>query len=1011
MIWGALLIYLLSPLIELGIIIALAVQVSQYKKANRELKLRLDDRQVAAPQEPDQQEILRQSVAPQESAQPESFTGHSTESAIERSEKNLHIPSAKVPEKHSASMSWRQGIFPLVTGVLFIILAGIIFATTTWNHLSDLAKVLLVLAASGLFFGSSRLAVNKLQIEKTGKAFYILGSIFLFVTVLSAGYFEILGPGFSIGGENRLLVLFLGILLADGALCAGMKRFGDGTYASICFTGVTLAVACLIGGMHLSRTGFTAGMAVYGIAIVLLDKRISSVVLRLAPQISSKIVSSFATVNLWGISLLVLGHTDFGLMPGLVTLAMAGIHLYVGQQTKSYYGNLYAAPVFLFISILRIASPAHVDGWFYTGAATLVFMAVIEYSGMISESGRKCLGWAGLVNAVLLFLAVNVSSLCKITISLSGVICMGILLLDMTLLALKKESVIYKAIWAALLEIFLHYIIGYLHMNKYAELLGIILVSGGLLWYGTKKTYRLKSMQGALICTAAIALDTVFLLLWTKMSVWIVPDDVAGILLNSMQAESALSASIAVLVLTAAVSGWSRKFHTVRSFLPFILVSLTMTVRLFLKSAWGITVSAEGVMSAILVLMILWDILRKDRLAIGILILGTLYEWYIPFYLVLAGYLFIKSAQKSVEKKRLCRYGGCIYLLGGCFQEIYGKVESITACMLVVAVVCLVEYVVFRYSRLEEEKTPFFEIIGSVICLLLGISFYMEQTLAVWYLLPVLVCFGLVYVLCWKKRFHVLNLMTSLICLGIPAILDFRYHMSSSQLYGAVLAAVLLTGLLARMKRPVLEGSKDKIAVADWYHILVIVALVPMTVHAEPLWRFLYLLLLTAYAIQFVTVPYLKGISVTAAGFMLCLAFWNQPFVVWPELLSLEIRLIPIVALASVLPLIWGKRKMVDTVQTVLYTGCLVILAADALRTQNLADALLLEGICLAIFLYAWKKKSRRYLCLSVGFMCGVAVYLTRSFWLSLAWWVYLLAAGIGLLIFAAVNEWRKSKK
>ena len=37
--------------------------------------------------------------------------------------------------------------------------------------------------------------------------------------------------------------------------------------------------------------------------------------------------------------------------------------------------------------------------------------------------------------------------------------------------------------------------------------------------------------------------------------------------------------------------------------------------------------------------------------------------------------------------------------------------------------------------------------------------------------------------------------------------------------------------------------------------------------------------------------------------------------------------------------------------------------------------------------------------------MLLVVIFLTRDFWLSLSWWVYLLAAGATFLLFAAVLE------
>ena len=61
----------------------------------------------------------------------------------------------------------------LIIGVVLVVLAGIIFATTSWRLLPSLFKALLVLALSGIFFGASILAEKKLHIHKTGNAFYI----------------------------------------------------------------------------------------------------------------------------------------------------------------------------------------------------------------------------------------------------------------------------------------------------------------------------------------------------------------------------------------------------------------------------------------------------------------------------------------------------------------------------------------------------------------------------------------------------------------------------------------------------------------------------------------------------------------------------------------------------------------------------------------------------------------------------------------------------------------------
>ena len=59
--------------------------------------------------------------------------------------------------------------------------------------LPSVCKVIMVLGGQVCFFGASWAAEKYFKIERTGQAFYILGSVFLFLTILAAGYFGQLG--------------------------------------------------------------------------------------------------------------------------------------------------------------------------------------------------------------------------------------------------------------------------------------------------------------------------------------------------------------------------------------------------------------------------------------------------------------------------------------------------------------------------------------------------------------------------------------------------------------------------------------------------------------------------------------------------------------------------------------------------------------------------------------------------------------------------------------------------
>lgn len=84
---------------------------------------------------------------------------------------------------------------------------------------------------------------------------------------------------------------------------------------------------------------------------------------------------------------------------------------------------------------------------------------------------------------------------------------------------------------------------------------------------------------------------------------------------------------------------------------------------------------------------------------------------------------------------------------------------------------------------------------------------------------------------------------------------------------------------------------------------------------------------------------------------------------------------------------------------------CLVILAWDAWSGGLVVDALIVEGCCLAAFILGQVKKDVWWVRFSGGLMLILALLMTKDFWMNISWWIYLLAAGMGLIFFAAVSE------
>ena len=90
------------------------------------------------------------------------------------------------------------------------------------------------------------------------------------------------------------------------------------------------------------------------------------------------------------------------------------------------------------------------------------------------------------------------------------------------------------------------------------------------------------------------------------------------------------------------------------------------------------------------------------------------------------------------------------------------------------------------------------------------------------------------------------------------------------------------------------------------------------------------------------------------------------------------------------------------------FLGTCLLMAALVLHNlavPALPNVMFLGGTALVMLLVATMRKNKHYAILAAATLILVALYLTREVWMSIAWWVYLFVAGVGLVIFAIKKE------
>lgn len=151
----------------------------------------------------------------------------------------------------------------LILGVILLFIGGLVFGTSNWHSMSNLFKVLLVSLVSIVFFGSSYIAEKYLHIQKTAFAFMTLGSLFLPISIISIGYFELLGEWLSFHGEGKYLLGFIGSFICLPLYTYLASKYKHRLFVWFTYLTSTIGVSFLLAMTYLPRDAFYLGIIVY----------------------------------------------------------------------------------------------------------------------------------------------------------------------------------------------------------------------------------------------------------------------------------------------------------------------------------------------------------------------------------------------------------------------------------------------------------------------------------------------------------------------------------------------------------------------------------------------------------------------------------------------------------------------------------------------------------------------------------------------------------------------------
>ncbi|ASN06042.1 hypothetical protein [Virgibacillus necropolis] len=187
-----------------------------------------------------------------------------------KANKEAPVETKKVKKSLSPQQVRERNItWSLNLGVIFLLIGGLVLATSTWDTLVNWMKTGLIAIVSLLFFALAIFTKRILKIKKTAFAFYVLGSLFLPIVILSVGYFGLLGTYFSFTGEGRYLFVSAGCLAVLPVYLFLSVKLASRLFVWFSFITFSVFAGFIIGSFYLPIDGFYLGIMVFNAALII----------------------------------------------------------------------------------------------------------------------------------------------------------------------------------------------------------------------------------------------------------------------------------------------------------------------------------------------------------------------------------------------------------------------------------------------------------------------------------------------------------------------------------------------------------------------------------------------------------------------------------------------------------------------------------------------------------------------------------------------------------------------
>lgn len=897
----------------------------------------------------------------------------------------------------------------LILGALLIIIAGLIFATTTWKVLGNGVKAAVILSFSAVFFAASSLAERKLKLPKTGMLFYILGSAFLPITIIASGYFQVFGMYLSLFGRGKALVIAaafasLAAVSAKGSIDYRKKPFVWCSLLSI--SGTVMSLICQIS--HKAEI-VSLLAAVYSLTVILLSAFIEK---RLTEKKAlSDIIKQFSLLNTAVLSVSAIYASFVGGETAAVACGLfAAAYIFGAFSDKTGFGGALPFLMFLSFALFASVSPDDFSEGTYVVAVIATVVTVLSFLKVLPEKLMQAFGILSNICITVSAAAIGLSVLAD-DVTLIKVIIFALLSVEILLLGIfrRKETAgkIMMGIFSFSLCATLCMAVSLITEVHYYSITSVLILILSIIYIITDKLLEKKNIELNLRTWVSDVIFALFL--------------APTVISMSGNVYTGISAIISAAGTAALFAFFPKKEWEKAVFMLCSTVAVGAFAGDGLISDFSDTaifaVMAFVILAAVLAVMFL----KKDKL--------MEYGAYIGFSGVVGVYIFIsgfKLFSSPDPTWHLWLILAAAYIARGAFRKIKG-------CLAAGILLSLIGFAMFPMDVFGLYEKAGIISAGIFAFLLFTVLLFVPQ--------------GELVKFCRNVSFFCLDAASFLLMCSAASEVDPAEFIIALFILTAALTAGYLANKTVWIVPSLCAFYPVVWKIADDRQYIVIAAVIVVTIALS------YLLHTDNVICKKNNALYIDSFAVSRFFGVICyylasdgkmsdwwgiwligvcvlslirrkgeynrliavislltpvFAWILRPFAKAPDYYSLEVNIIPILLYLASLRLFKWQKRYLDHITFAAYVIIYVILFFNALFGGIIGNALIIMISALLMLVFSFVIKMKRWFILAVAVITTSAIFMSITLWGNPAWWVYLLVAGIIMIGVGAANEMKK---